>query len=121
MMSGDARERAGHGLGRLLNVVDGMIGQGLKVMVLVTTNERTGKLHPAVARHGRCAAQIGFHFLPYDEALEWLAERGVGGPGQQALPEDWDHDPPKVVSIADLFAIVAGVEVEVEPTGVGFV
>jgi hypothetical protein len=55
MLSADARERAGHGLGRLLNVADGLIGQGLRVLILVTTNEKIGRLHPAVSRPGRCA------------------------------------------------------------------
>ena len=35
----DARYQTGQGLSRLLNVVDGLIGQGLRVVVLVTTNE----------------------------------------------------------------------------------
>jgi len=122
MMSADARERTGQGLGRLLNVVDGLIGQGLRILVLVTTNERIGRLHPAVARAGRCASSIPFHALPYAEAVEWLAERGVGGPGETALPDDWEHEPPKVVTAADLFAIVAGAETssDREPAPVGF-
>ena len=45
LLSADAKERTGQGLSRLLNVVDGMIGQGLRVLVLVTTNEPLGSLH----------------------------------------------------------------------------
>ena len=41
LLSADARDRAGQGLSRFLNVVDGLIGQGLRVLVLVTTNERS--------------------------------------------------------------------------------
>ena len=55
LLSADARERTGQGLSRFLNVVDGLIGQGLRVIVLVTTNEEIKKVHPAVARPGRCA------------------------------------------------------------------
>ena len=33
LLSADARERAGQGLSRFLNVVDGLIGQGLRVLV----------------------------------------------------------------------------------------
>lgn len=33
-----------------------MVGQGLRVLVLVTTNELLRRLHPAVAQPGRCAA-----------------------------------------------------------------
>jgi hypothetical protein len=74
LLSADARERAGQGLSRFLNVVDGLIGQGLRVLVLVTTNEEIRKLHPAVARPGRCAANVEFTSLSRDEAVRWLAE-----------------------------------------------
>jgi hypothetical protein len=52
----DAKEQAGQGLSRFLNVVDSIIGQGLRVLILVTTNEPLRRLHPAVSRPGRCAA-----------------------------------------------------------------
>jgi len=77
LLSADARERTGQGLSRFLNVVDGLIGQGLRVIVLVTTNEEIKKLHPAVARPGRCAANVMFDALSDDEASDWLAARGV--------------------------------------------
>jgi SpoVK/Ycf46/Vps4 family AAA+-type ATPase len=72
LLSADARERAGQGLSRFLNVVDGLIGQGLRVLVLVTTNEEIRRLHPAVARPGRCAANVEFGQLDADEADAWL-------------------------------------------------
>jgi hypothetical protein len=78
LLSADARERIGQGLSRFLNVVDGLIGQGLRVIVLVTTNEEIKKLHPAVARPGRCAANVLFDALTREEASEWLAAHGVG-------------------------------------------
>ena len=77
LLSADARERAGQGLSRFLNVVDGLIGQGLRVLVLVTTNEEIRKLHPAVARPGRCAANVEFGALSSDEAAEWLERHGL--------------------------------------------
>jgi hypothetical protein len=77
LLSADARERTGQGLSRFLNVVDGLIGQGLRVIVLVTTNEEIKKLHPAVARPGRCAANVMFDYLSLDEASGWLAARGI--------------------------------------------
>jgi Domain of unknown function (DUF5925) len=78
LLSSDARERTGQGLSRFLNVVDGLIGQGLRVIVLVTTNEEIKKLHPAVARPGRCAANVMFDALSREEASEWLGAHGVG-------------------------------------------
>ena len=60
LLSADVRAAAGPGLSRFLNVVDGLIGHGLRVLVLVTTNEEIGRLHPAVARPGRSAANVVF-------------------------------------------------------------
>jgi hypothetical protein len=77
LLTADARERTGQGLSRFLNVVDGLIGQGLRVIVLVTTNEEIKKLHPAVARPGRCAANVMFDSLSREEASEWLGEHGI--------------------------------------------
>ena len=48
----DAKYQAGQGLSRFLNVVDGLIGQGLRVLVLVTTNETLRSLNPAVRGRG---------------------------------------------------------------------
>jgi hypothetical protein len=77
LLTPDAKSIIGQGLSRFLNVVDGLIGQGLRVLVLVTTNEELRRLHPAVARPGRCAANIEFGPLGTDEAAEWLRSRGI--------------------------------------------
>ncbi len=77
LLTPDAKTVIGQGLSRFLNVVDGLIGQGLRVLVLVTTNEEIRKLHPAVARPGRCAADISFTPLSREEASAWLNERGT--------------------------------------------
>jgi hypothetical protein len=89
LLTADARVVIGQGLSRFLNVVDGLIGQGLRVLVLVTTNEPIRKLHPAVARPGRCAANVEFDPLSADEASEWLAARGAadGAHTQMTLAE----------------------------------
>jgi ATPase family associated with various cellular activities (AAA) len=77
LLAADAKERTGQGLSRLLNVVDGVIGQGLRVLVLVTTNESLKRLHPAVARPGRCAFKVEFRTFPAEEASAWLRDRGL--------------------------------------------
>ena len=84
LLAADAKERTGQGLSRLLNVVDGLIGQGLRVLVLVTTNETLRSLHPAVSRPGRCASQIEFAAFSAEEAAEWLARHGADASGQVA-------------------------------------
>lgn len=77
LMSRDAASRSGQGLSRLLNVVDGLIGQGLRIIVLITTNEELKALHPAIARPGRCSNLIQFHKLDTIESQEWLAKNKV--------------------------------------------
>lgn len=75
----DAKVRAGASLGRLLNLCDGILGHGLKVLVLLTTNEELGRLHPAITRPGRCLSQVEFEPLSPAEARAWLGS-GVAAP-----------------------------------------
>jgi hypothetical protein len=81
LMRPDARTEMGQGLSRLLNVTDGMIGQGLKTLVLVTTNEPLQRLHPAISRPGRCASLIDFVPFTEAEARKWLELNGVSQNG----------------------------------------
>ena len=92
----DAKSIIGQGLSRFLNVVDGLIGQGLRVLVLVTTNEEIGTLHPAVARPGRAAANIEFGPLSQEEAAGWLAQHGS------------EARPPAARTLASLYAVLEG-------------
>lgn len=69
-----ARKEAGAALGRLLNVTDGILGQGSNVLILLTTNERVDRLHPAVIRPGRCLAQVEFTRFSAAEAERWLPD-----------------------------------------------
>jgi hypothetical protein len=77
LMSASARTDTGQGLSRVLNLTDGMLGQGVKCILLVTTNEPLGRLHPAVHRPGRCWASVDFDAFGPAEATAWLAARGV--------------------------------------------
>jgi hypothetical protein len=98
LLAADAKAQAGQGLSRLLNVVDGIIGQGLRVIVLVTTNDDLRQLHPAVSRPGRCLAKVEFVSFTPEEAEEWLVRNNVdrgGGAG----------------TLATLFGVAAGEEI----------
>lgn len=66
----------GRGFARLLNIADGLLGQGTRALILVTTNEPLGKLHPAALRPGRAMATLEFAPLSAAEATAWLARRG---------------------------------------------
>lgn len=72
LVAADARAETGQALSRLLNVTDGLLGQGLNLCTLITTNEPIDKLHPAVLRPGRCAAQIEVPPLDVATANRWL-------------------------------------------------
>jgi hypothetical protein len=72
LLSADSKEKQGQALSRLLNTVDGLLGQGLNVMFLITTNEDIKNLHAAVTRPGRCLYKIGFESFMRGEALTWL-------------------------------------------------
>lgn len=76
LIAADARAVTGQALSRLLNVTDGILGQGTRTLVLITTNEPVGRLHPATRRAGRCLADIEFKPLSAAEANAWLAARG---------------------------------------------
>jgi hypothetical protein len=96
LMSADARKSSGQGLSRLLNLTDGILGQGMRVMVLITTNEPVSTLHPAVVRPGRCLAEIGFPPLDPERANAWLERRGSGVTVEQPT------------TLAELYAITTG-------------
>lgn len=67
-----ARRDAGAALGRLLNLADGILGQGMNVLILLTTNEETARLHPALIRPGRCLAAVEFSPFDVREGSAWL-------------------------------------------------
>jgi hypothetical protein len=72
LIRGEAKQHTGQALSRLLNLTDGLLGQGREVLVAITTNEDLARLHPAVVRPGRCLARIEVPALPFGEATAWL-------------------------------------------------
>ena len=82
-----ASNGAGQALGRLLNLTDGLLGQGLDVIVAITTNEPLHVLHPAVTRPGRCLAEVEVTRLTRAEATRWLGTSTGVGPDGATLAE----------------------------------
>ncbi len=76
LLRSDAKRETGQALSRLLNVADGFLGQGVRVLVLITTNEPLGRLHPAVVRPGRCLAEVEFTPLTAAESAAFLGPAG---------------------------------------------
>ena len=93
LLRADAKDRVGQALSRLLNLSDGILGQGIRVLVLITTNEPIGRLHPALIRPGRCLIESEFGRFDRSEAEAWF------GPG---LPAGSDF------SLAELTALRRG-------------
>jgi hypothetical protein len=73
----NAKQVTGQAMSRLLNLTDGLIGQGLKLLVLITTNEKMSEINKAVSRPGRCLANIEFEPFKKQEAINWLKEKGI--------------------------------------------
>ena len=96
LISGEAKASSGQSLSRLLNLTDGLLGQGRNALIAITTNEDLASLHPAVVRPGRCLASIEVGRLPYAEAVAWLGSaRGIG---------------PEGATLAELYALKMGTE-----------
>lgn len=66
----------GQAVSRLLNIGDGIVGQGINLLTLLTTNVPVEQLNPAVVRPGRALANLNFGPFPPDEADKWCADRG---------------------------------------------
>nr|WP_329319721.1 DUF5925 domain-containing protein [Streptomyces sp. NBC_01262] len=82
LIRGQAKHQTGQALSRLLNLTDGLLGQGRNVLVGITTNEDLERLHPAVVRPGRCLARIEVGPLTRPEAVNWLGTPdGIGREG----------------------------------------
>jgi hypothetical protein len=61
----------------MLNITDGLIGQGLQILILITTNEPLRHANPAIVRPGRSAIEIEFESFDRTQAEAWLADKGV--------------------------------------------
>lgn len=68
----DAKKDVGQALSRLLNLGDGMLGQGLQTLFIFTTNAKLDSLHPAMIRPGRCFKNIDVPLFTPKEATTWL-------------------------------------------------
>ena len=87
LIRADAKQGAGQALARLLNLTDGLMGQGLRLLIAITTNEPLARLHPAVTRPGRCLAEIEIGPLDTAEASAWLGRRVRPEPAGITLAE----------------------------------
>ncbi len=71
-----AKAQHGTSISRLLNTLDGFIGQSWNLIFVITANETVDSLNPALTRPGRCLSQIQFVPFSVKEANEWLKKKG---------------------------------------------
>lgn len=69
-----AKERTGQGMSRLLNLADGILGQGQSLGFCITTNEAVKDLEASVTRPGRCLAQIEIPTFDKEQSSAWLGQ-----------------------------------------------
>lgn len=98
LINADAKRTAGQALSRLLNMTDGILGEGRNLILAITTNDDISSLHPAVTRPGRCLAQAEIPAFNREEAEQWLGiERA-----------DVFHEIGEKATLAELFHIAKG-------------
>lgn len=86
----ETRRLTGAGVGRLLNLADGLLGQGLNTIVLLTSNTSVRDVDPALLRPGRCLGRTDFESFSPGEARRWLGD-------------DSAIVPPQGMTLAELF------------------
>lgn len=91
------RARETPGFGRLLNLTDGIIGQGLRCIFLLTANEELGKIDEAIRRPGRCIQSLEFPEFSRLDGQQWLKDHGM----DFNIPADQ-----KEISLAYLYSIL---------------
>ena len=108
LIRADAGRTSGASLGRLLNLTDGILGHGMRVLLLITTNEPVRALHPAVVRPGRCLADVRFRPFTRPEGIEWL-ENPANRPadGEESAGSSL---PAGDVTLAELYRLRGGLE-----------
>lgn len=82
--------------GKLLNMTDGIFGQGRQDLFLLTFNEEIEQIDPAILRPGRCLANIKIPKLSMDEANKWLTNHGAGA--DKLINKD--------VTLAELYSLI---------------
>lgn len=94
-LRGQSGNFAADQLSMLLNLCDGILGQGMRTLVALTTNVEVGRLHRAMTRPGRCLSQLEFEVFTPEEAATWLGAEFA--------------EPATPMTLAELFARRSGI------------
>lgn len=85
-------------VGKLLNMTDGLFGQGREDLFLITFNEEVDRIDPAFLRPGRCISSIEFKNFSESEAAAWLKSKGC------------DYEADDTMTLAEMYAKVLAQE-----------
>jgi hypothetical protein len=83
-------------VGKLLNMTDGLFGQGRNDIFIITFNEEVRDIDPAFLRPGRCIGTIEFEMFDIDGATRWFAEHKS------------EEKADKEMSLADMYSLLIG-------------
>lgn len=99
-----------YGLARLLNLTDGIIGQGRDDIFFITFNEEIGSIDEAFLRPGRRLQHLEFEYFGKDEAAKWLKAHG-----NETIPSS-------DMSLAEMYALIGNIVTldNEKEDGVGF-
>ena len=107
----EKKAQVGQAISRILNVGDGMLGQGLRVLILFTTNAKRMDLDDAITRKGRCFLDVELPRFTRSEAITWLLAHGrtnlqAGEDTMSKEPRDWS-----LAELYDITGVVPDTEV----------
>jgi ATP-dependent 26S proteasome regulatory subunit len=83
----------GQALSRLLNQADGILGAGVNMLFVLSSNTSLKEIHPAISRPGRCLAEIEVPKLTITESRGWLKGHSKS------------HEVTADMSLAELYAV----------------
>ncbi|HLX53527.1 MAG TPA: AAA family ATPase [Aquella sp.] len=73
----ESKLTGGNATARLLNVLDGILGNNLPAIFILTANEEDECIHEAFLRKGRCLEFLSFSPFSPSQARDWLIQRGI--------------------------------------------
>jgi hypothetical protein len=113
----ESRASQGTRMANLLSMTDGILGQGLRAVFVITTNEKLHRIDPAIRRPGRCLQEAELPAFTREQAERWLRER-------RAAAEDSPATAPRPaapavarddLTLAELYELLHGRTVELAP------
>lgn len=95
--------RNSQGFNSFLNLTDGLIGQGIRIMFLITFNEDIEDIDKAIRRKGRLLQVQQFQALSPAKAQEWLRDK-TGKPVSESIKDLIAQN--GGISLADLYNLL---------------